>query len=189
MYPRLTVSLFLVKALYSFVSPTNLIDQPFSLPNLSFEIGLSLSSSGSLASSYFINFYSSTSTPSGMTGLSKVSLPFLRIFWGWWTQLPKEDKNAKLGSFHYYPAGSIYFLSSAFKLNIVRGTNWQLKFILTIWHFSRWPYFPLKWGLVQICFSKSPVKMYLILLEALIWSGLTIGNSFHYPFKRSVATQ
>lgn len=175
--------------LYSLVSPTIFRAQPLSVPILSLEIGLSLSYKGSFASSSFMSFSSSTSTPSGMLGFKSVSLPFLRMFWGWWTQLSREERKAKLGSFHSSAAGSIYFLSSALTLYMVLGTIWQLKFILIIWHLSKWLYFPLKWGLVQTWRSRLPVKMYLILLDAVIWSGVTMGNSFQSPFSRSVATQ
>ena len=175
--------------LYSLESPAIFKAQASPSPWQSFPIGFSLSSRGSFASISLISFSSSTSTPSGMLGLLSVSLPHLRMFWGWWTQFSREARKEKPGSFHYSPAGSIYFLSSALTLNMVLGTIWQLKLILTIWHFKRWLSFPLKWGFVQIVFSRSPVKMYLIFLEELIWSGVTMGNSFQFPFKRSVATQ
>lgn len=178
-------STFFVIARYSLQSPTFLIAHPC---GASFDIGFNLSYKGSLASSYFITFYSSIYSPSTGSGLSQVVLPFFKRFWEKCTQLSNEDKNSKLGTFHS-SAAYIYFLSSALTLYIVLGTIWQAKLILINWHFNKWDSFPGKNGLLKTFLSKFPENVYLIFRAILTCCGVIVGSSRQLTYNRLVATQ
>ena len=78
---------------------------------------------------------------------------------------------------------SISLGSSSFVLYIPMGMSWVEKEIRAICALNKFFSFPGKCGLVMICLSRSPVKIYFIYFAALMWSGNARGSSVHSESK------